>query len=127
MQPKEFKYKYSAPSQEEWREIERIRNQYTIETNTESKVEKLRRLDSKVKNTANGWAISVGTLGILLFGAGLACVLELGQTLLGVALAAVGVVPVLLAYPLYTRVLAIMKKKYGAEILQLSEELLQEP
>ena len=50
--------------------------------------------------------------------------LSFGSYAAGIALAALGIVPIALAYPVFNRLLRRGKKKYGAEILRLSEELL---
>lgn len=42
----------------------------------------------------------------------------------GIAVAVVGGIPMLLANPVYNLVLRKTKKKYGEEILRISEELL---
>ena len=67
----QFNFKYTAPSQEERKEIERIRRQYATQEQTESKIEKLRRLDSLVKNTAIIVSLVLGVIGTLILGLGL--------------------------------------------------------
>ena len=120
-----FEYSYSAPTEEERREIASIRRQYEDRsTTTEGKLERLRHLDALVNGTANAVSLAVGVIGLLIFGLGMTMVLEWNLTLWGVLLGIVGALPIDAAYPLYRRVLARGKKKYGAEILQLSEELL---
>ena len=47
-----------------------------------------------------------------------------GIMALGVAVGLVGIAMVSLTYPLYARMLKSRKKKYGREILRLSDELL---
>lgn len=126
MENKEFNYTYTAPSETERKEIASIRKRYQL-PETESKLERLRRLDARVKRSANIVALTVGIFGCLLFGAGMSCTLELTEYfVLGVVLSVVGIVPIVLAYPLYNFVLKRSKKKYGDEILRLSEELLNE-
>ncbi len=121
-----FTYTYTAPSQEERREIDNIRRQYEPTEKTETKLDRLRRLDARVKNTANLWGLVTGVLGVLIFGTGLACVLEFDRLMLGIILSAVGAIPTALAYTVYAWVLERQKKKYGKEIVRLSEELLAE-
>ena len=67
----QFNFKYTAPSQEERKEIDSIRRQYLPEEQAESKIERLRRLDSLVKNTAIIWSLVLGVMGTLIFGLGL--------------------------------------------------------
>ena len=70
-------------------------------------------------------ALTLGIIGTLIFGLGLALILEWNNLPLGTALSALGLVPILLAYPLYRAVLKRQKEKYAEEILQLSENLLK--
>lgn len=122
----QFNFKYTAPSQEERKEIDSIRRQYLPQEKTESKIERLRRLDALVKNTAIIWSLVLGVLGTLILGLGLTMILEWNIWLWGVVLMAVGSIPIALAYPVYKRVLNKYKNRYGEEILRLSEELLNE-
>ncbi len=125
MSDNKFHYVYSAPTVEERKEIDSIRKQY-VEGEEVSKIDRLRSLHARVKRSATAVSLTVGIVGCLTFGLGLTMVLEWGKTLAGVLVAAVGCVPMGFAYPLYTRVLRRNKKKYGNEILRLSEELLAE-
>lgn len=122
----QFNFKYTAPSMEERKEIDSIRRQYSPEFKTESKLEKLRRLDGLVKGTATIWSLVLGVIGCLIFGLGLAMVLEWNILLWGIVLMVIGSVPMAIAYPVYKVVLSKGKSKYGEEILKLSEELLNE-
>lgn len=126
MENKEFNYNYVAPTDEERKEIDSIRKQYLPQEKVESKLERLRRLDAMVRNSAVIVSLVLGIVGCLCFGLGLTLVLEWSQTLWGVILAAIGCVPMGFAYPAYAFVLKRNKKKYGAEILRLSEEILKE-
>ena len=121
-----FDYKYSAPTEEERREIDGIRRQYATRDNTETKLDRLRKLDSKVKNTALAVSLTVGIVGCLVFGLGLSMVLEWSIYLWGVIVAVVGAIPMILAYPIHKYTLNIGKQKYAEEILELSNELLNE-
>lgn len=122
----QFNFKYTAPSIEERKEIDSIRRQYSPEFKTESKLEKLRRLDGLVKGTATIWSLVLGVIGCLIFGLGLAMVLEWNILLWGIVLMVIGSIPMAIAYPVYKVVLSKGKSKYGEEILKLSEELLNE-
>ena len=122
----QFNFKYTAPSQEERKEIERIRRQYATQEQTESKIEKLRRLDSLVKNTAIIVSLVLGVIGTLILGLGLTMILEWNIWLWGIVLMVIGSVPMAIAYPVYKLALYKGKAKYGDEILRLSEELLNE-
>ena len=122
----QFNFKYTAPSTEERKEIDSIRRQYSPQEQGETKLEKLRRLDSLVKNTATVWGLVLGVIGTLIFGLGLTMILEWNIWLWGIVLMVVGSIPIALAYPVYKSVLKKYKNRYGEEILRLSEELLNE-
>ena len=118
-----FEYTYAAPTERERREIESIRKAYLPDEAGE-KLRRLRKLNARVRNTAMCVSLTLGVAGVLLFAAGMSLVLSFGRYAAGIALAALGIVPIALAYPVFNRLLRRGKKKYGAEILRLSEELL---
>ena len=121
-----FEYTYTALSERERQEIISIKNNYAPTTKkSETKLERLRRLDNKVNGTATITALVLSIPGTLIFGTGLTMVLEWNLILWGIIVSVVGVIPIALADPLYKYVLNKGKKKYGAEILKLSEELLE--
>ena len=121
-----FSYTYSAPTEAERREVESIRRQYKTDTAVESKVDRLRKLHSRVMGVASSASLAVGIIGLLIFGLGMAMVLEFGMIIGGIIVSSVGICPILLAYPIYNIVVKRGKKKYGDEILSLSEEILGE-
>lgn len=122
-----FSYTYSAPTEEERREIDSIRQRYVKqERNEESKLERLRKLDGKVRNPATIIALVFGIVGLLTFGFGLTSVLEWNLWTEGIVLMIVGFIPVALAYPIHGLILARNRKKYGDEIIKLTEELLSD-
>ncbi len=125
MSENKFKYTYSAPTQEERREIESIRAAYERNPRAE-KLARLRRLNARVKNAAMSIALSLGVVGVLVFGLGMAMTLSWGMIAAGVAVSAAGIVPMALTAPAYNFILRRGKKKYGEEIVRLSEELLDE-
>lgn len=122
----QFNFKYTAPTEEERKEIDSIRRQYAPQNQEETKLERLRRLDSLVKNTAVIWALCLGIVGLLIFGIGLTMILEWSIWFWGIVLMVVGSVPIAMAYPVYTAILKKYKARYGEEILRLSEELLNQ-
>ncbi len=122
----QFNFKYTAPTEEERKEIDSIRRQYAPQEHVESKMERLRRLDSLVKNTAIIWSLVLGVVGTLVLGLGLTMILEWSIWLWGIVLMVIGSVPMAIAYPVYKLALNKGKAKYGDEILRLSEELLNE-
>lgn len=122
---KEFSYTYKAPTKLERREIEAIQKQYLPKVE-ETKLERLKRLDSKVQNTALIIALVVGIGGMLIFGLGLTFCLEWGNFIVGVIIAVVGGICAGISYPISRIVLKKQKEKYGDEILMISKELLNE-
>ena len=122
----QFNFKYVAPNEKERKEIDSIRRQYAPQEKTETKLERLRRLDSLVKNTATIWSLVLGVVGTLVFGLGLTMILEWNIWLWGIVLMGAGSILVAIAYPVYRLTLNKGKAKYGDEILRLSEELLNE-
>lgn len=122
----QFNFKYTAPTEEERREIDNIRRQYISKEKTETKIERLRRLDALVKKTAVIWSLVLGVLGCLIFGLGLTMVLEWNIYFWGIALMIIGSAPMAVAYPVYKVLLQKYKNRYGEEIVRLSEELLNE-
>ncbi|MBO5356458.1 MAG: hypothetical protein J6A95_01700 [Clostridia bacterium] len=126
MRNKEFNYTYKAPTEEERREIESIKRQYEEPKAEEGKLERLRKLNNYVNGQATALALVSGVLGLLIFGLGLTMVLEWSLLIWGIVVMVVGIPPMVVAYPLYNKILKRNKERYGKEILRLSEELLSE-
>ena len=126
MDDKEFKYTYSAPTEAERREIERIQRQYKSKTEKEIKLQRIRRLDAFVQNFSVILALVLGIMGTMIFGLGMSMILVWNITAFGIIVCIVGSVPVIAAYPVYLITLRKNKEKYGEEILRLSEEILKE-
>lgn len=122
----QFNYTYLAPSDAERKEIESIKSQYQPPKTEEGKLQRLRRLNAYVNNSATCIALVLGIIGVLIFGTGLALVLEWGLIIEGALVAITGTPAIALAYPVYKWVLKRNKEKHGPEILRLSEELLNE-
>lgn len=121
-----FTYTYSAPTEAERREIESIRRQYVAEDREVSKADRLRSLHSAVVGKATAVSLALGVVGMLVFGGGMALALEFDMLLIGIVLAIIGSIPIALAYPIYKCLYASGKRKYGDEIIRLSDELLGE-
>lgn len=126
-----FSYTYSAREQAELR---RIRDKYTPPTETESKLELLRRLDASVTRRAQAVALSLGILGALILGLGMSLImtdltknLGIGSNtamIVGITVGVVGGVLASLAYPVYNAVTSAMRKKLAPEIIALADELM---
>lgn len=121
-----FKYTYKAPSKEEREEIEDIRKEYLPKDEGEEKLETLRKLDNKVKNTPIIYSLSIGIIGVLVFGLGLTMVLEWNIIIWGVIVSVIGCFIMIPAYFIYKKIKERMVEKYKDKILTLSEELLNE-
>lgn len=123
----DFEFNYSAPSSEERKEIENIRNSYLSQgSSTDAKLAQLRKIDKKVKNTPTIVALILGTVGLLVFGLGMSMALEWESYVAGAIVSAVGLISIILAHPVYKLILKKLKNKYSKQILQLSEELLSD-
>ena len=127
MDKDKFNFTYSAPTEQERREIESIKNQYLYSrTNTGEKLEELKKLDKRVKNIPTMISLILGIVGTLIFGTGLTMVLEWDIMIWGVVVSIIGIAIMSIAYPVYARTLAFLKQKYGDRIIKLSDELLSE-
>ena len=109
---------------------QKIRTQYMEKTPSE--LDALRELDAKVKRTANVFAYTYGSISAIIMGTGMSLVMtDIGATIgivsalvPGIAIGVVGLGMALLTYPMYKGILNSRKKKYGAEILKLSEKIM---
>ena len=121
----DFKFNYSVPSIEERNEIQRIRNSYITPTKKQSKLDYLRKLDSKVKNYPIIISLVIGIIGSLIFGVGLTMILEWNLLAWGIVVCTIALFPIAFAFPSYKFTLNHMKEKYSHEILKISEENLK--
>ncbi len=121
-----FKFTYSAPTDEERREIESIKRRYETKGFEESKLDRLRSLDRRVKKIPLIVALTLGIVGTLIFGLGLTMILEWDLIVWGVLISVVGLVPITLAYPLHSITFRKNKERFSDEILRLSQELLND-
>ena len=110
--------------------VQKIRTQYTEKQHTE--LDELKALDAKVKRGANVFAYSFGTVSAMIMGAGMSLVMtDIGQMLgmsatmvPGIVVGVLGLAMALLTYPAYKGILNARKKRYGAEILALSDKII---
>lgn len=121
----DFKYNYSAPTAEERREIESIRNSYISRNKKDDKLSTLRKLHSKAKSVPKIISLTIGIIGLLIFGLGLTLILEWNSIAAGILVGAVGIIIMIANYPIFVKISNDIKNKYSKEILDLSEELLQ--
>ena len=110
---------------------QKIRSQYMEKEATE--LDALRKLDKKVKRPANIFAYVFGSIGAIIMGAGMSLVMtDIGATLgmestllPGIVIGVVGMVMAIINYPIFKGILNSRKKKYTAEILELSEKIMK--
>ena len=109
---------------------QKIRTQYMEKEASE--LDALRELDAKVKRPANVFAYIFGSISAIIMGAGMSLVMtDIGSTIgmestmvPGSIIGIVGMLMVLVNYPMYKGILGSRKKKYSAEILKLSDKIM---
>lgn len=110
--------------------VQKIRTQYTEKQHTE--LDELKELDAKVKRPVNAFAYTFGSISAIIMGAGMSLVMTdvgskigMRETMVpGIAVGVVGMVMALANYPIHKSMLNSRKKKYAAEILELSEKIM---
>ena len=127
-----FSYTYSAKEQAE---LKKIREKYTPAVEADDKMARLRRLDASVTETAQTVALVFGIIGILILGFGMSLIMtDLAQSLalsknmsliIGIAVGTVGGILASLAYPIYSAIVKIKRKKIAPQIISLTDELLK--
>ena len=117
-----FEFTYSAKQQ---KEVERIRNKYV--SKEESKMEQLIRLDKQAERPGTITSITIGTIGTLLLGVGMCCVLVWNSSIeffvAGIVIGIIGMVVAGYAYPIYQKVTKKERVKIAEQIIALSDEL----
>ena len=127
-----FSYTYSAKEQAE---LKRIRDKYTVPTEDEDKMTRLRRLDASVTKSAQAAALVFGIIGTLTLGFGMSlCMTDIGEILgsyrdmamvIGILIGVVGGILASLAYPIYNAIVKSKRKKLAPEIIRLTDELMK--
>ena len=110
--------------------VQKIRTQYTEKEHTE--LDELKALDAKVKRPANVFGYTFGTVSAIIMGSGMSfCMTDIGAMLglsnamvPGIAVGVVGMGMALSTYPIYKSILNSRKKRYAADILELSGRLM---
>lgn len=110
-------------SERDQRKAERIRRQYI--PREENKMEQLRKLDGRVKLPGKVTGGILGGIGALVMGYGMALVMVSGIMTAGIAAGIAGMAAALAAYPLCAAITNRRKKKYAAEIMRLSGDVVQ--
>ena len=112
--------------------VQKIRTQYTQKESNELDV--LKALDNKVKRPANAFAYLFGSIGAIIMGAGMSLVMtDIGATVgiaepmvPGIVIGVVGMLLVIINYPIYKGILGGRRKKYAQKIIALSDKLMSE-
>lgn len=109
---------------------QKIRTQYMEPETTE--LDELRALDAEVRRPANIFGYVFGSVGAIIMGAGMSLVMtDIGTSLgfadtmiPGIAVGIIGLVMVIVNYPVYKKILTSRKNRYADEILALSEKIM---
>lgn len=110
--------------------VQKIRTQYTQKEFT--RLDELKKLDQKVKKPAITFAYSFGTLAALVMGAGMSLIMtDIAQKiglaepmLTGIIVGVLGMTMAIVNYPIYKRMLSTRRKKYAAQIIALSDQIM---
>ena len=109
---------------------EKILNKYTEKQYTD--LDALRDLDRKVKRPANTFSYVFGSISAVIMGAGMSLVMtDIGSyvgienaMLPGIAIGVVGLILALVNYPIHKTIMKSRKSKYGSEIINLSNSII---
>lgn len=110
---------------------EKIRTKYEIKGTT--KLDELKKLDRKVSRGANIFAYTFGAIAAIIMGFGMSVIMTdigsvigIGDTMItGIIVGCVGLIMGLINYPIYKGILNSRKKKYSADIIRLSNEIIE--
>lgn len=110
--------------------VQKIRTQYTEKQHTE--LDELKALDAKVKKPVNVLSYVYGCISAIIMGTGMSLVMtDIGAAIgiangmvPGIVIGVVGLAMALTTYPIYKKMLSGRKKKYAAQILSLSEKIM---
>ena len=118
-----FTYRYSA---EKMTEVEKIRSKYLPKK--ENKIERLRKLDNKVQTAGTVESLIIGILGSLVFGIGMCYGLDVfeGADWLTLLFGGIGVLMMLPAKEIHSRIARKTKAALTPEIIRISNEIIGE-
>lgn len=111
--------------------VQKIRTQYTEKEH--SRLDDLKKLDTKVKRPANVFDCIFGSISAIIMGSGMSLVMtDIGETLgmaetmtAGIVIGIVGLILAIINYPIYRNILGNRRKKYADKIIALSEEIMK--
>ena len=121
-----FKYTYSAPTQNERKEVESILSEYVEQPKQTDKLVELKKCHSIVKNTPVTISLVFGILSSLIFGTGLTCFLEWNNIIIGIICSVIGVGLMTFTPFLNKKLIKHYKNKYREKIIKLSNEILND-
>lgn len=109
--------------------LEQIKSEYTEKDTT--KLDELKSLDKKVKTMPLVFAYVFGVVASLILGVGMCLAMKVigGTTtwmVVGILIGVVGLALMSVTAPIYFKMLSSRKKKYSSQILNLSNEILNE-
>lgn len=110
--------------------VQNIRTKYTEKQTSE--LEELKALDAKVKRPANVFAYTYGSISAIVMGAGMSLVMtDIGNIIglvnsmvPGIVIGVVGMGMALSTHPIYKGILNSRRKKYAAEVIALSDRIM---
>lgn len=110
--------------------VQKIRTQYTEKEHTQ--LDALKELDAKVKRPANVFAYLFGSISAIIMGSGMSLVMtDIGNTIgienaliSGIIIGVIGMLMVIVNYPIYKKMLASRRKQYADQIMKLSDEII---
>jgi len=108
---------------------EHIANEYAPKETT--KVKQLKKLDAKAKKPAHIFAYTFGIISALVLGIGMCLAMEviasgIGAIVSGTIVGILGIIGCGVNYPIYKKMLAKGKAKYGSDIMKLAKEISEE-
>ena len=111
--------------------VQKIRTQYTEKEHTQ--LDELKKLDAAVKRPANVFAYIFGSIGAIVMGSGMSLImteigsmLGMGHTMVpGIVIGMIGLIMVLVTYPIYKNILASRREKYAEQIMKISDEIMK--
>ncbi|MBQ9792148.1 MAG: dihydropteridine reductase [Clostridia bacterium] len=108
--------------------VENIKARYSEKTTEKTKLEELKELDRKVKQPTKIFAYSYGIVGSLILGTGMCLAMKVigSMMVFGIVVGLIGIGMVSTTYMLYKKLLQRRKAKYSQEIIEKSNELLNE-
>lgn len=108
-------------------EAKNIAEKYQKKTDEVSKIEQLRKLDESTTKIPNIIALTLGIIGILIFGIGMCCWLVWSEyKILGTILCVVGFGIALANVPMHKKIVNARKAELAPQIIQLSRDIMNE-